>query len=384
MASDMRLEERGLIFDASGRPVDERVAAFVSLCALGSGSIICGFQLGAKKHAVKGTIRLCRSRDGGATWTELPARFESTLDGVPGSLSSGEIVEIDPGKLMLMATWFDRSDPARPLFDPETEGILHSRQLKSYSNDDGDSWTAWQQVPVKELTGCSSTGPILKWSDGTIAYPFESYKDYDDPRPAAHGAWLLISRDGGRSFGRLQLVARHPEQRIYYWDQRLCTGETAGEYIAMFWTHDLKRKTDLTVHFRRGNIGKSADDRASIHDIGIPGQIAAPLLLPDGRALAFVVDRGQPATMTLWQSRDGGRTWPRSDALVVYMHDEQAGLTQKRHDIDFKQYWLDMAKWSFGHPAVRRLPDGRVLVAHYAGTPECMSVHWARIDTRDA
>ncbi|MGH8597788.1 MAG: sialidase family protein, partial [Gammaproteobacteria bacterium] len=127
----MRLEERGLIFDANGRTTDERVAAFVSLCALGSGSIICGFQLGPKKHGADSTVRLCKSRDGGATWKELPARFESTLDGVPGSLSSGEIVEVEPGKLMLIATWFDRSDRERPLFDPETEGILHSRQVKA-------------------------------------------------------------------------------------------------------------------------------------------------------------------------------------------------------------------------------------------------------------
>src|SRR5436190_2306056 len=31
--------------------------------------------------------------------------------------------------LLLFATWFDRSDPARPLYDPATEGILHSKQL---------------------------------------------------------------------------------------------------------------------------------------------------------------------------------------------------------------------------------------------------------------
>ena len=83
--------------------------------------------------------------------------------------------------------------------------------------------------------------------------------------------------------------------------------------------------------------------------------------------------------MTLWQSPDGGDTWPEKDALIVYTHDERAALSQGAKDVDFKQYWEDMGKWSFGHPALRLAEDGRVLVAYYAGTPERMSAHWARI-----
>jgi len=41
-----------------------------------------------------------------------------------------------------------------------------------------------------------------------------------------------------------------------------------------------------------------------------------------------------------------------------------------------------MNKWSFGHPALRDLGDGRVLLAHYAGPPDEMSVHWIRVDVR--
>jgi hypothetical protein len=95
--------------------------------------------------------------------------------------------------------------------------------------------------------------------------------------------------------------------------------------------------------------------------------------------LAFVVDRGKPATMTLWQSPDGGLTWPRQEALTIYAHDERAALSQTSGPIDFKQYWEDMGKWSFGHPAIRPIGPGRVLVAWYAGTPDAMSVHWARL-----
>ncbi|HUY92896.1 MAG TPA: hypothetical protein VMV10_29470 [Pirellulales bacterium] len=38
-----------------------------------------------------------------------------------------------------------------------------------------------------------------------------------------------------------------------------------------------------------------------------------------------------------------------------------------------------MGKWSFGHPAIRPIGDRRALLTYYAGTPECMSVCFARV-----
>src|SRR4051794_19639922 len=116
----MHVEDRGLIYDAAAKSDAERVAFFTSLCPLGSGAILSGFQVGPSKHGPTATVRLCRSRDGGSTWQELPTRFETTLGGVPGSLAAAELVEVGPGRLLLFSTWFDRSDPARPLFDPDT------------------------------------------------------------------------------------------------------------------------------------------------------------------------------------------------------------------------------------------------------------------------
>src|SRR5947209_12087277 len=109
----MQVEARGLIFDANRKPDAERIAFFTGLCPLRSGAFLCSFQVGPAKHAPTTTIRLCRSPDGGVTWRELPARFETRLDGIPGSLAAGELVEAEPGRLLLFTTWYDRSDPAR-------------------------------------------------------------------------------------------------------------------------------------------------------------------------------------------------------------------------------------------------------------------------------
>ena len=157
----MHIEERGLIFDATNRPESERIAFFTGLCTSRSGAILAGFTTGAYKHAPAATIRLCRSRYGGRSWRELPARLETTLGGVPGSLAGAEMAEVEPGKLMLFSTWFDRSDPNRPLFDPVTEGVLKSKQLWAVSTDEGEKWSRWQELPTPGLTGTATTGPVV-------------------------------------------------------------------------------------------------------------------------------------------------------------------------------------------------------------------------------
>ena len=83
--------------------------------------------------------------------------------------------------------------------------------------------------------------------------------------------------------------------------------------------------------------------------------------------------------MTLWQSGDSGSSWPEDASLVVHVHDEQAAISQGPENIDFAEYWEDMGKWSFGHPAMLPLENGEWLLAYYAGTPEAMSIHWVRI-----
>src|SRR5262249_42507311 len=155
--------------------------------------------------------------------------------------------------------------------------ILHSKQLMAISTDEGETWAPWQVLPTPGLTGCAMTGPPLRWPDGTIAFPFESFKEYDDPRPARHAAWLLVSHDAGRTFDAPFLVAQDPEHTLYYWDQRICSTGSNGEFLALFWTHDRQAKQDRNVHFLRASLRDSTPQQP--RETTIPGQIAAPLLL---------------------------------------------------------------------------------------------------------
>jgi hypothetical protein len=373
----MRVVSKGLVFNVAGRPPSEQVAFFDSLFQLKSGSWLCGCTIGSQKHDPNGSIRLSRSRDDGATWSEIPFRFATTFGGVRGSLAGAEFVEVAPGRLLLFTTWFDRTDPLRPLFDPVTEGILHSKLLVAESNDDGETFGPWREIPTPGLTGTALCGPPVHWSDGAIGLAFESFKHFDDPKPAWHAAWLLVSTDGGKTFPRKYLVGEDPMHDVFYWDERLCATNRPGEFIGLFWTHDRAAKKDLNVHFLRASLNDGDRAKTTPTDTGIPGQISSPLILDDGRILGFVVDRDRPGTMKLWRSNDGGKTWPANEALTVHVHDEQAAVTQGKEGVDFAEYWEDMAKWSFGHPAAQLINQREALLTFYAGPPNHLSVHWA-------
>jgi hypothetical protein len=278
-----------------------------------------------------------------------------------------------------MSTWYDRSDPQRPLHNAVSGGILPSAQLKAFSDDEGETWSEWEEVPIAGLSGCATTGPLLKWPNGTIAFPFESFKAYDDMRPMPHGAWMLTSEDDGKAFGPPIKVVRSQLEQTQYWDQRLCCDRRPGEFIGMFWTHDAQLKKDLTVKACRGRVLDGQEARIAIWQTSIPGQIAAPLLLPSGRWLALVVDRRPPAAITLWVSSDDGRMWPDYQKLIIHQHNERAAVTQGTENVNLSDLWEDFRKWSFGHPAIRSINDNSVLLSYYAGTPDRMSIHWARV-----
>ncbi len=375
----LHVKSHGLIFDATTVPRSKSIAFFTSLLVLDSGDILASWQNGEGKHAPDNKLGLARSSDGGESWQSIDFEFNSILDGIPGSLACGEMVEPVPGRILLFTTWYNRSERERPFFDPETDGLLRSKQLCCESTNHGESWSDWREILTPGLTGCALTGPVVQWADGTIGLNFENFKEFDDPNPVQPGAWIMISRDDGHTFETPFKVAQHPENSIYYWDQRICPSADSGEFIAMFWTHDRDEKKDLNVHFLNASITDGERSKSEPVPTEIEGQIATPLLTDDGLLLTFVVNREKPGTMTLWQSIDKGKTWPKDRQLVIHTHEEKADITQGSENIDFAEFWEDMGKWSFGHPAIRKLENG-ILLAWYAGTPERMSIHWAKLE----
>lgn len=373
----MHIVDRGIIFDATEAPAEARFCTFTSLELLADGSWLAGFRTGSSKDSADESIRIMHSEDEGASWSAVFEGFDDIPSGSCGRIRSVGLTEIQPGRLIGAFLWIDRSDPTLPLASPETQGILPSKIYVAESADAGRSWTHPREVPLSPHKGNALTGDILRLQDGTLALPYEAWKEYDDPSPGQHHAALRFSFDGGRTWPELGIVAYDPQARVFYWDQRLCVHSEDDRLVAMFWTYDREAQQDLPIHIAWG----TPDGRQWTEPVstGIAGQISGPLVLSGERLFAAYVHRHDPPSLRAILSDDLGRTWDAAEELVFYEKvrgGRESGMGGKR---DFADYWADMSIWTFGHPAAVRLPDGDVLVGYYAGDETAMSMHWVRI-----
>ena len=372
----MKIVDRGIVFDARQAPANRRFCSFTSTLVLSDGRILVAFRAGSSKDSADENIIIRMSADQGKNWETVCEGLETTIDGVPGCWRSAALTELEPGRLIAEWCWFDRSEPDRPLANPETQGTLPSRVFVMESLDDGRTWIRRREVITHPFEGIATTGPILKLSNGDLAVQYEAWKGYDDPSPGEHHAILRISHDGGHTFDPASIVAHDDEARIFYWDQRLDVAPDSGEMIALLWSHDRTVQQDIDVHVARGTPdGKTWTTPA---DTGFAGQIASPLCLGDERVLAAYVHRHDPPTLRAILSTDFGQTWDTGCELVFYESGSglEAGMAGKR---EFADYWVDMSRWSFGHAEPAVLPDGDVFIAYYGGDPAAMSMHWVRI-----
>ncbi len=374
----MEVVGSGVIWDARSAPVNERSASATSAIRLSDGTVLATCRLGTDREGPDGHTGVFASTDRGETWElrylSLPER---EWDGWPGETRGWYIAELTPGVLTASVLWTDRTDPADPWVHPVTQGLLGMRVYQLISTDGGRTLartpadrprrrTRGHRRPARSSSSpaASSPSPSSTGRRGSIRKP---------GRPAA---WLRLSTDGGATWPDDVLVAHHPDDAIYYWDQRLETHPDDGRLVNMFWTRDVAAALDIDVHIAWGT--PDGRDWTVPVGTGLPGQHCQPISLGGDRLLAVYSHRGDPPGIRAALSEDFGRTWDRASEIVVWASDAggEPGAGRPRSQ---DEYWNDMGAWQFGHPRGATLPDGEVLVVFYGGSGATRSARWARV-----
>ena len=371
----MRIINQGLIFNAQQATETQRVAHFTGLHRLASGTILATFRRGRGKDSADGNCAVAQSADNGATWNIIADAFDHIHNDIVGEIRELDLCETTDGNLLAFLTWIDHSS-GKKLYDDETGSLLPSKLLLAKSSDAGATWTTPQELSTGPLTGAVLTGPTVSIpARGHLGF-FENFQHEQPGGPSLHSAHALFSPDGA-AFDTVVNVARHPQDKLIYWDQRHAYCPQTNRLIGMFWTYDRAAEHDVDIHIATGDPATLTwqTPRAT----GIKGQITAPIPLPDGRLLAFYVHRHQPGSMRLILSQDQGATWDHDNELIIY-----DTIAAQEHGMDgnsdFAQYWDDIATWCFGHPAGIVLEDQTVLLTYYGGpNDKCLNVHWTRV-----
>jgi hypothetical protein len=371
----MRLVTRTTIYDATAAPPQARFATFPVLERQPDGRLLAAFRVGSSKDAPDEDVRVMASDDEGQTWQMICGGFGDVLPGGWRARALG-VTALPDGGLIGALTAIDRSDPTRPLADPVTQGILPATILVADSPD-GATWSVPHVVPTAPYAGCVTTGAVLVLHDGTLALPYESWKDWGDTSYGEHRAALRFSSDAGRTWPQMAVVAHDPSGRLLFWDQRVAVDPATGRMVALLWSHDRQAACDAPIHVAWGDA--TGQNWSAPTATPIDGQIASPLFLPGGRLLATYVHRHDPPGLRAVLSDDGGLTWQMDAELEFYAKRRAGSESGMGGTRDFGDYWADMSVWFFGHPAPVLLPGGDVLVAYYAGDGDSMGVEVVRI-----
>ena len=366
----MRIIDSGVL-SRSVPGTDRANLTFPAVLCLSDGTLIATWHSGSTKDCLDEVVEVSRSMDLGRTWSTPERPFEvPALRGVRGTIKIVYLTELAPGRLIAASMWIDReTHPDAPgLFNPETEGCVPMYILLADSEDFGETWSAWREVPMAEAIGPASlTNPIMQLADGTLVMTIESNKHYLDTSKWYQRVVALHSTDHGRTWGEPVTIGFDPAGRIFNWDQRAAVAPD-DKIGAFAWTYDTEAESYLNIHRRVSSDG--GHTWSAPEDIGVTDQAAHPAVLPDGRTVLAWVDRfrSQSIKARVAPSIDGPFD-PESE-VTLYTHQAPA---------DDPKGALGFSVWTFGLPYAEALTDGTVLVVYYAGSEPAMDIHWARL-----
>lgn len=372
----MEIVDAGIV-TPSGRGEELASCCFPGICVLPGGRWIVGFRAASTKSATVGQQSLLSfSDDEGKHWSTPVAPFTPPkAEGRAGEFRAVYCSSLGGDRVLAALAWVDASDPSRPFFNEETQGLLDMRVFFALSDDGGSTWSEPQLMNTTPFNVPTPlTGPVLVLPNGEWACQFELNKHYDDLTEWRHSSVLMFSKDEGCTLPEYSLSSNDPDNRVFYWDQRPQAAPD-GSLLDLFWTYDNGAGKYLNIHARR-----SQDDGrnwSSLWDTGIPGQPAAPAFLRDGRIVMVYVDREAEPILKLRVSSDNGNTWPGDSERELF---RLPARTQTEQKSSMQDAWSEMMKFSLGLPTTALLANGDVLVVFYAGPHnDDTDIHWMRI-----
>ena len=193
----MKIIDRGTVYSGQ-QSAGRQSCAFSSIAALDGGRWICGFRAAPTKNGTTGQhVLLTWSDDEGGSWSDPVGPFTPPIiEDKPGRFRGAALTALGNGRVLAALCWVDHSDPTLAFFNEQTEGLLDTRILLSFSAEDGETWSEPRLMDTSPLNvPTPTTGPILALAGGELACQVELNKHYHDPNPWHHRSVLFFSKD---------------------------------------------------------------------------------------------------------------------------------------------------------------------------------------------
>lgn len=328
---------------------------FPSVCLLPDGTLLSSMQIGQAFEAIDCTTCTARSTDGGATWSEPTPMFDRSGDPYP--LSDTCKLAWTGDRLTAFGMQSHRRDPDTPLGNEQTGGVLDSDVIYAESFDLGRTWSERRIIPMDWGMHTEATAPITVTAEGYYASPVTNFPAWDGTLTHELCGKLLVSRDRGKTWSQHAVCMRFERPGVTCYEQRLCRLES-GLLLDIGWNEDIRTGERLHNHYTisRDNGRTFSEPR----DTGIQGQASSVTALPNERLLALHAvrrDTDRPGVYGYVVDFSRGR-WDIQESMLLW--EPELPLRRQKGLADIFAYVR------FGQPSAILLPDGELLMTHWA------------------
>lgn len=312
------------------------------------GELVALFSIGEAFESNDHHVCVSRSKDSGRTW-----EFQGPLHpDSPRGTGMMKPTVLSDGRLIAIGYAFYRDDPDTFL-NPETGGLPPGKNLISFSEDNGRTWSLPRAMQLSRPEILEVSGPCIQLHNGELLAVGTPMTQWDGTRPSGHVGVALRSSDNGQSWNDKTLYFQHPS--ISPLEARLCQ-LSDGRVVAIVWALDEKNGRCLNNY-----VTVSHDDGHTWTeplDTRVDAQASNIHPLRDGMLLSIHAHRESEPTGVVVRLIDFSRNrWKPLAETTVWDQALAAKVTGFR---DMGQ------KVKFGQPALLQLGQDEYLAYHWA------------------
>ena len=351
----MQVLNRSIIYENPMPQLRSRQSVFPYLCEREDGAILAAHCVGEAFESIDLATCLSVSRDGGFTFTYEGPLF-SQGQGWGNYSESCKISRLGGSRLAAFGYAYDRSDSSLPIGNPETGGLLDDVVFLSQSEDNGRSWSPWQQIDCRWGPHAEASAPLSVLADGSWASPITGFADWQGKYTSRNCGRLLRSSDRGKTWNDDVVCMAFENDEVTCFEQRLCQ-LASGKLVCIGWNENLRSGERLPNHYTVSTDGGKSF--SSPRSTGIRGQASSICAIGGEKLLALHALRRDTERPGIYAYVvDLGRNlWDIEDELIIM--EPAAPIVQDKNMAEIFSFL------KFGQPGAILLKNGKILACHW-------------------